>query len=285
MTRTATATRSTAIAIVLALAVVVPADARAAAPQLGAMGRMLLLVPDTAPTRVEAIVNDYDLAREHGSIAVPLPGDAYGEAQYELAMTTMPATGVAVVPSTRSLTAASFPFSAVDADVSAGPVAIAIVRDHGAVGTVDVSPWTSLATRADLGALAAALDGLRVHAAAFTTDVARFARPSPAPDGAPGDALEPYRALATGIGRDGSGPFVAVAVVARDHDAAARDAARLRAIVTSGTDVVDRRPWSDLLRVERVDVVGDVVVAVLPTRVPALWLATERQPNSLVWWA
>jgi hypothetical protein len=59
----------------------------------------------------------------------------------------------------------------------------------------------------------------------------------------------------------------------------------LRALVSSGSSDAARRPWSDLVGVSSIEVQGRVVVAVLSTKVPTLWLSLERDPDSLVWWS
>ena len=63
------------------------------------------------------------------------------------------------------------------------------------------------------------------------------------------------------------------------------NAVRLRSLVETGSSDAARRPWSDLVGVSSIEVHGRVVVAVLSTKVPTLWLSLEREPDSLLWWS
>jgi hypothetical protein len=131
----------------------------------------------------------------------------------------------------------------------------------------------SLFAVADVRLLADAFDEQNVEAAAFTTDVFRFAHD--------GGQLLRYDALATGIT-----PAYLVIGLTMPTDALAREnASRLRGLVQTGTSDAARRPWSDLVGVLSITTRGRVVVAVLSTKVPSLWLSLERAPDSLVWWS
>ena len=131
----------------------------------------------------------------------------------------------------------------------------------------------SLAAVSDVRLLADAFDSLSVQSATFTTDVFRFAHD--------GGQLLQYRALATG-----ATPAFLVIGLTMSSAADARDnAARLRTLVTSGSSSAARRPWSDLVGIESIEVHGRVVVAVLSTKLSTLWLSLEREPDSLLWWS
>ncbi|MEY2450327.1 MAG: hypothetical protein QOH79_3803 [Acidimicrobiaceae bacterium] len=131
----------------------------------------------------------------------------------------------------------------------------------------------SLAAVDDLGLLADAFDALSVQSAAFTTDVFRFAHD--------GGQLLRYSALATGA----TPAFLVIGMALPSAAAARENAARLRSVVETGSSDAARRPWSDLVGVSSIEVHGRVVVAVLSTRVPTLWLSLERSGDSLVWWS
>jgi hypothetical protein len=131
----------------------------------------------------------------------------------------------------------------------------------------------SLAGVADVRELADAFDTLSVQSAAFTTDVFRFAHD--------GGQLLRYSALATGA----TPAFLVIGLAMPTAADAVENARRLRALVESGSSDAARRPWSDLVGVSSIEVQGRVVVAVLSTKVPTLWLSLERAPDSLVWWS
>jgi hypothetical protein len=131
----------------------------------------------------------------------------------------------------------------------------------------------SLAAVPDVRALADAFDALSVQSAAFTTDVFRFAHD--------GGQLLRYSALATGA----TPAFLVIGLAMASAAEAQENASRLRALVSSGSSDAARRPWSDLVGVSSIEVHGRVVVAVLSTKVPTLWLSLERDPDSLVWWS
>jgi hypothetical protein len=135
----------------------------------------------------------------------------------------------------------------------------------------------SLAADDDVALLARALDDVGVDRAAFTTDVARF-------ESAEGH-LRHYRALALGDGRTKDGPFMTIAVAVEDDAAAADEARRLAGMLQTGGSHLARRPWHDLLAVQSLETRGRIVVAVLPTTLPMLWLQLARQPDTLVWWS
>ena len=130
-----------------------------------------------------------------------------------------------------------------------------------------------MAAVSDVRVLADALDSLSVQSAAFSTDVFRFAHD--------GGQLLRYRALATGT----TPAFLVIALAMPDVAGAQTNAARLRALVETGSSDSARRPWSDLVGVDSIEVRGRVVVAVLSTKVPTLWLSLEREPDSLLWWS
>jgi len=131
----------------------------------------------------------------------------------------------------------------------------------------------SLAAVADVRVLADAFDSISAQSAAFTTDVFRFAHD--------GGQLLQYRALATGA----TPAFLVIGLAMPDAASARENATRLRALVESGSSDTARRPWSDLVGVSSIEVQGRVVLAVLSTKLPALWLALEREPDSLLWWS
>jgi hypothetical protein len=131
----------------------------------------------------------------------------------------------------------------------------------------------SMAAVADVRVLAEAFDLLSVQSAAFTTDVFRFAHD--------GGQLRRYSALATGT----TPAFLVIGLAMTDAAGARENAARLRAFLETGASDAARRPWSDLVGVSSIEVQGRVVVAVLSTKVPTLWLSLERDPDSLVWWS
>ncbi len=135
----------------------------------------------------------------------------------------------------------------------------------------------TLAADPDVALLADALDTVGVDQAAFSTDSFRFVH-----DGA---ALLQYRALATGAGVRGDGRYMAIAFAEPDHAAAVEQVKRLDKVLHSGQDEAARRPWSDLVAVERLEARGRVVLAVLPTKLDTLWLELERQPDTLLWWS
>lgn len=135
-----------------------------------------------------------------------------------------------------------------------------------------LSEASSLAAVADVRDLADAFDALSVQSAAFTTDVFRFAH-------ADGQLLR-YSALATGA----TPAFLVIGLAMPSADLARENASRLRTLVSSGVSAAARRPWSDLVGVSSIEVQGRVVVAVLSTKVPTLWLSLEREPDSLLQW-
>jgi hypothetical protein len=130
----------------------------------------------------------------------------------------------------------------------------------------------SIAAVDDVLVLANAFDEVAVGSAAFSTDVHRFSHD--------GGVLLPYRAVATGAGPG----VLAIAFAQASTADAAENASRFRAMVASGSSVAARRPWSELLRARSIEARGRVVVAVLLTRSPTLWLQLEREPDSLLWW-
>lgn len=131
----------------------------------------------------------------------------------------------------------------------------------------------SLAAVDDVRVLADAMDSLSVQSAAFSTDVFRFADN----DG----TLLRYDAIATGA----TPAFLVIALAMPDDAGAQLNASRLRAIVESGSSEAARRPWSELVGVDSIETRGRIVLAVLSTKLPTLWLSLERQPDSLVWWS
>jgi hypothetical protein len=131
----------------------------------------------------------------------------------------------------------------------------------------------SLAGVGDVRVLADAFDSLSVRSAAFTTDVFRFAHD--------GGTLLRYSALATGA----TPAFLVIGLAMTSAAGAQANAARLRELVESGSSDAARRPWSELVGVSSIEVRGRVVLAVLSTKVPTLWLSLEREPDSLVWWS
>ncbi|MEY2420270.1 MAG: hypothetical protein QOI95_337 [Acidimicrobiaceae bacterium] len=153
----------------------------------------------------------------------------------------------------------------VAAEVTVGSLLVAAGRPPDEVD--------SLAAVSDVRVLADAFDSLSVQAAAFTTDVFRFAHD--------GGQLLRYSALATGA----TPAFLVIGLAMPSLASARENAARLRALVESGSSDAARRPWSDLVGVSSIEVQGRVVVAVLSTKVPTLWLSLEREPDSLVWWS
>jgi hypothetical protein len=90
-----------------------------------------------------------------------------------------------------------------------------------------------------------------------------------------------YDAIATGA----TPAFLVIAMAMPDATSAHANAARLRTMVESGSSDAARRPWSDLVAVSSIEVRGRVVLAVLSTKVPTLWLSLEREPDSLLWWS
>jgi hypothetical protein len=130
----------------------------------------------------------------------------------------------------------------------------------------------SVAAIDDVRVLADAFDALSVQSAAFSTDVFRFADNR--------GTLLPYRAVATGA----TPTFLVIALAMNDTAGARENASRLRAMVESGSSETARRPWSELVGIDSIEVHGRVVVAVLSTKVPTLWLELERRPDTLLWW-
>ncbi|MEY2432151.1 MAG: hypothetical protein QOC92_1876 [Acidimicrobiaceae bacterium] len=130
----------------------------------------------------------------------------------------------------------------------------------------------SMAAIEDIRVLADAFDALSVQSAAFSTDVFRFADNR--------GVLVPYQAVATGA----TLAFLVIALAMNDPAGARENASRLRAIVESGASATARRPWSELVGIDSIEVRGRVMVAVLSTKVPTLWLSLERQPDTFLWW-
>ena len=148
-----------------------------------------------------------------------------------------------------------------------------VTVSDGALAAPVRSEVESLAGVDDVRVLADAFDSVSVQSAAFTTDVFRFAH-----DGGP---LLQYRALATGA----TPAVLAIGLAMPDAASARENAARLRAMVETGSSDTARRPWSDLIGVSSIEVQGRVVLAVLSTKLPMLWLSLEREPDSLFWWS
>jgi hypothetical protein len=96
-----------------------------------------------------------------------------------------------------------------------------------------------------------------------------------------GGALLRYDAIATGA----TPAFLVIGLTMRDAAGARSNAVRLRSLIELGMSDAARRPWSDLVSVDSIEVHDRVVVAVLSTKVPTLWLSLERTPDSLVWWS
>ena len=90
-----------------------------------------------------------------------------------------------------------------------------------------------------------------------------------------------YRALATGA----TPAFLVIGLAMPDAASARANAFRLRTMVEAGASDTARRPWSDLVGVSSIEVQGRVVLAVLSTKLPMLWLSLEREPDSLLWWS
>jgi hypothetical protein len=134
----------------------------------------------------------------------------------------------------------------------------------------------SLAADRDLWAVATAVDAAGADTAAFTTDVFRFREDR--------GSLLPYRALAVGIGARSGGSFMVLAIAMDDASAANAQVERFETEVRTGTSVAARRPWSELVGIERLETRGRVLLAVLTTRIAALWIDLERHPDTLLWW-
>jgi hypothetical protein len=264
------------------LLIALPADRRADSdvPD-GRLGSLLALVPASPSARVETVVNDYAFARARAGLTPPPVGDLRSATSYELAMTSDASGGIGCFPS--PLAADPTAFAALDGDAFTASFAIA-VRDGEHTGSPAARPSQSLAVAADVRPLVDALDALDVHAAVFSTDVFRFQEPTPRPNDAAAESLLPYRSVAAGVGHDGDGAFVVIALLMTDDASARVNAARLTTIATSGLDANDRRPWSDLVTVRSSSNTGPVAVLVLRTRVPLLWIGLERRPDTLVWW-
>jgi hypothetical protein len=91
---------------------------------------------------------------------------------------------------------------------------------------------------------------------------------------------------ATGIGDDGD-PVYLVALAHDSAAAAAANAQALEEMVASGSSLATRRPWSDIVTLDGVEVTGDdrVVIARLrqtDSGPPALWYQVIQQRDSLV---
>lgn len=152
-----------------------------------------------------------------------------------------------------------------------------IVDRFDAIGAESSDETRSLAADVDVAALADALDSAGVDVAAFSTDVSRFHDDR--------GTLLPYRAVAVGTGTRASGTYLALAFAQSDRASAVAQRQRLDDLLRTGVALQARRPWSDLLHVERLEVRGRVVLAILPTTVTTLWLDLERSPDTLLWWS
>jgi hypothetical protein len=131
----------------------------------------------------------------------------------------------------------------------------------------------SLAAVDDVRVLANAFDALAVQSAAFSADVFRFVHDN--------GKLLPYRAVATGA----TPAFLVIGLAMNDPAGARENATRLRTLVESGESDAARRPWSELVGVDSIETFGRVVLAVLSTKVPTLWLSLQREPDSLLWFS
>ena len=152
-----------------------------------------------------------------------------------------------------------------------------VVDRFGEIAPALADETRSLAADDDIGLLAAAFDGEGVDRAVFTTDAPRFANAE--------GRLRPYRALALGSGSNKDGSFMTIGL-ALDNAADARDEAhRLSGMLQTGGSRGARRPWHDVLAVQKLETRGRFVIAVLPTILPMLWLQLEREPDTLVWWS
>jgi hypothetical protein len=264
------------------LLVIAPSDqARPPDTASGPIASLLALVPATPASRVETVVNDYALATARAGLVRPPANDVRLAESYRLAMTTDAGAGVGCFPSPLATDASTL--VGLDTDAFTSSFAIAR-RDTQILGGPASAPGRSLLSARDVRPLADALDGFSVHAAVFSTDVFRFQEPSPSPEDAAPDALLPYRSVALGVGHDGDGAFMAIALLMPDDASARVNASRLATIASSGLDANDRRPWSDLVSVRESRTSGAVAVVVLRTRVPLLWIAVERRPDTLLWW-
>jgi hypothetical protein len=134
----------------------------------------------------------------------------------------------------------------------------------------------SLAADDDIGLLAMAFDTIGVDEAAFSSDVLRFRDDN--------GALLRFGAIAIGAGVDANGTYMAIAFAQKNHAEASEQLHRLEAVLRTGTSSAARRPWSDVVSIGQLSANGRVVIAVLPTRLPTLWLELERTPDTLLWW-
>lgn len=187
-----------------------------------------------------------------GAVPADRPADGRGRGRLASLLTLVPAS------------AASRTETVIGTDVA---------LSNGPLATHARSEAESLAAVDDVRVLADAFDSVSVQSATFTTDVFRFAHD--------GGLLLQYQALATGA----TPAFLVIGLAMPDASGARANAARLRTLVETGSSDTARRPWSDLVGVNSIEVQGRVVLAVLSTKLPSLWLALEREPDSLLWWS
>jgi DNA-binding CsgD family transcriptional regulator len=149
----------------------------------------------------------------------------------------------------------------------------------------------SLADLDDFQALAAAFDELGVYSAVVDarSDPGELQKRRELVESQYGLAkaqaegyLEPYTALAVGVGHDGVEPYALLVFVHSDLEAAMANAAILRTKLESGSSYYTGRPWRDVISDSEVLVEGTVVVARLKTATLSLPFDIYNNLDSLI---
>ena len=98
-----------------------------------------------------------------------------------------------------------------------------------------------------------------------------------------GGLLQPYNALATGVGQDERGLFMAVALVYDDSDDAKEDIPVLESRVQNGASMWAGRTWTDFFSGVELHSDGRVLLGKLRTDRSGMWFGINRGPRLAVY--
>ena len=93
--------------------------------------------------------------------------------------------------------------------------------------------------------------------------------------------LSGYEVLATGVGRDADGPFIAVAFVYSSSAGAAGDISVFEEVIRSGSSLRGGRQWRDFFPDAEIWSEGRALLAKLRTDRPSMWANPNLRIDSL----
>ena len=119
----------------------------------------------------------------------------------------------------------------------------------------------------------------------FLSDEAERFKPGPALSEDMGPLLRPYEAYAMGAGVDSDGSYMALVLLHSDSKSAEDNVELLRRIMQEEHSVDQKRPWTELVDVERSQVRADgrVLLARLRGKVAGIWPGLWAVTDSLIW--